>query len=102
MSEKKVLININRYTKKIGKNDLVLDNGSIIQVITQHGAWSQYGYAPLIMSKKLFTALKKFDLLYLDVEKAKKESKGFNPPHLFYFRFDIEKMERMGYEVAEE
>ena len=102
MSEKKVVIKINKYIKKIGKNDLVLDNGSIVQVITQSGAFVQYGYAPLIMSKKLFNELKKYDLLYLDVEKTKKESKGFNPPHLFYFRFDIEKMERMGYEVAEE
>lgn len=102
MSEKKVVIKINRYIKKIGKNDLVLDNGSIIQVITHHGAWAQYGYAPLIMSKALFTALKKLDVLYLDVKKTKENSNGFNPPKLFYFRFDIEKMERMGYEVVEE
>ena len=75
MSEKKVVIKINRYTKKIGKNDLVLDNGSCIQVITQSGAFVQYGYAPLIMSKKLFNELKKYDLLYLDVEKTKKKAR---------------------------
>lgn len=102
MSKKKIVMKIGRYIKNIGENDIVLDNGSCIQVITQTGAFQDFHYSTLSMSKKLFNELRKFDLLYLDVEKTKKESRGFNPPKLFYFRFNIEKMERMGYEVVEE
>jgi hypothetical protein len=98
----KVEMKIGRYVKHIGKDDLILDNGACIQVTTQHGAFIQYGYAPLIMSKKLFNELKKFDFIYLDVGKTKKENERYNTPHLFYFRFDIEKMIASGgYKVVE-
>ena len=54
MSDKKVVMKINRYMKLIGKNDLILDNGCVIQVTTQKGSFVDYSYSPLIMSKKLF------------------------------------------------
>ena len=102
MSKKKIVMKINRYIKKIGEDDLILDNGSVIQVTTQTGAFSGYHYGAMIMSKKLFNELKKFDLIFLDVAKTKQANPNINPPRLFYFRFNIEKLERMGYEVIEE
>lgn len=99
----KIEMKINRYEKLIGEDDLILDNGSCIQVVTQKGAFCQYGYAPLIMSKKLFNELKKIDFIYLDVSKTKEANKKFNAPRLFYFRFNIGLMaESGGYKVVKE
>ena len=47
----KIEMKINRYVKHIGKDDLILDNGSCIQVTTQKGAWVDWNYATLAMSK---------------------------------------------------
>lgn len=97
----KVEMNIGRYIKNIGKDDLILDNGSCIQVVTQNGAFGEYGYAPLMMSKKLFNELRKVHFIFLDVEKTKKENEPYNTPWLYYFRFDIDLMiESGGYKVV--
>lgn len=88
----KIEMKIGRYIKHIGKDDLLLDNGACIQVTTQNGAWGNWNYAALTMSKKMFNELKKHDFIYLDVGKTKEENKNYNTPWLFYFRFDIEKM----------
>lgn len=99
----KIEMKINRYERLIGEDDLILDNGSCIQVVTQKGGFAQYGYAPLIMSKKLFNELKKIDFIYLDVFKTKEANKNFNTQRLFYFRFNIDLMaESGGYKVVKE
>lgn len=48
----KIKMKINKYVKCIGKDDLILDNGACIQVVTQEGPWSPlyYDYAPLSIS----------------------------------------------------
>ena len=98
----KVEMKIGRYIKHIGKDDLILDNGAIIQVTTQRGAWGNWSYSTLSMSKKMFNELKKHDFIYLDVGKTKEENKRYNTPWLFYFRFDIDKMIASGrYKVVE-
>lgn len=99
----KIEMKIGRYVKHIGKNDLILDNGACIQVVTQKGSRTGWiGHSPLLMSKKLFSELKKVDFVYLDIGTTKKENKGKNPPSLIYFRFDIDKMIASGgYKVVE-
>lgn len=98
----KIKMKINRYIKYIGKDDLILDNGSCIQVVTQNGGFYGYSFGTLIMSKKLFNELRKHDYIYLDVAMTKKANERFNAAELFYFRFDVEKMAQAGYEVIEE
>lgn len=99
----KIEMKIGRYEKLIGEDDLILDNGSCIQVVTQHGAFSGWNYTTLKMSKKLFNELKKIDFIYLDVFKTKEANKTFNKPILFYFRFNIDLMaESGGYKVVKE
>lgn len=99
----KVEMKINRYVKHIGKDDLILDNGACIQVVTQNGAFGEWGYCALAMSKKLFNELKKLDFIYLDVGKTKQANKHYNTPRLFYFRFDIDKMIASGgYKAVED
>ena len=99
----KIEMKINRYVKHIGKDDLILDNGAIIQVVTQNGAWGNWNYTTLTMSKKMFNELRKRDFIYLDVGKIKKANERYNTPWLSYFRFDIDKMAASGrYKVVEE
>ena len=99
MTDKKVLIKINRYIKPIGKEDLILDNGACIQVVTQKGSWGDYGYAPLIMSKKLFKDLKLCGFIFADEALNKKANEPYKNPFLTYYRFDIDKLISSGYEL---
>lgn len=99
MENIKVLMKINRYIKPIGKDDLILDNGSCIQVITQCGSFSGYSYAPLKMSKKLFKELKFLGFIFVDEELSKKANEPYKTPFLTYYRFDIDRLISMGYEV---
>lgn len=101
MTDKKIEIKINRYIKHIDKDDLILDNGSCIQVVTQSGARSEYGYGTLIMSKKLFKELMNCGFIYPDVSLTKKANEKYGKPVLCYLRFDIDKMiESGGYTVV--
>lgn len=98
----KVEMKINRYIKQIGKDDLILDNGACIQVVTQNGARGEYGFGALIMSKKQFKELMKFDFIYPDVSLTKKANEKYGKPVLCYLRFDIDKMIANGYKAVEE
>ena len=98
----KVEMKINRYIKHIGKDDLILDNGACIQVTTQRGAWGRWDYATLIMSKKMFNELKKFNFIYLDEETTKRANERYDKPWLSYYRFNIDNMIKSGgYKVVE-
>lgn len=99
----KIEMKINRYIKHIGKDDLIVDNGSCIQITTQTGAWGEYNYAPLIMSKKLFKQLKYCAFIFVDKEKTNKANAQYAKPFLTYYRFDIDRMIRSGdYQVVED
>jgi len=91
-------IKINRYIKHIDKNDLILDNGSCIQVLTQTGSRGLYGYAPLIMGRKLFKELKDCQFIFVDEEKT--ENTNSDKSCLTYYRFNIDRMIQMGYPVV--
>lgn len=92
----KIEMKINRYVKHIGKDDLILDNGSCIQVTTQKGVFADYNYAPLIMSKKLFKQLKDCGFIYVDKEYTDKANSKYKKPFLTYYRFDVDAMIRSG------
>lgn len=90
----KIEMKINRYVKCIGEDDLILDNGTCIQVVTQEG--------PLPMSKKLFKDLKTCVFIYIDEKLTEKANKPYKNPFLTYYRFDIDKMIKSGgYKVVE-
>lgn len=86
----KVKIKIGRYVKNIGEDDLILDNGSIIQVITQY----DNSGAPLKMSKKLFKDLNMINFVYLDKEKENGKLK--------YYKFNIDEFIKHRYEIVRE
>lgn len=101
MTDKKVVMKINRYMKLIGKNDLILDNGACIQVTTQNGSFGDYSYSPLIMSQKLFKHLKTRGFIFVDEKITEKANETYTKQFLTYYRFDIDRMIESGYEVVE-
>ena len=98
----KIEMKINHYVKHIGKDDLILDNGSCIQVTTQKGARVDLNYSILIMSKKLFKQLKGCNFIFVDKEKTEQANEEYKNPFLIYYRFDIDKMIKNGYPIVED
>lgn len=98
----KIEMKINRYITHIGKDDLILDNGNIIQVPTQKGHWGVWDYAPLQMSKKLFKLLKDSEFIYIDEALTEKANARYKKPFLTYYRFDIDKLIENGYPIVKE
>lgn len=102
MTEKKIVMKINRYTRLIGKKDVIVDNGASIHIPTQHGGWRGYSYNVLEMSKKLFKDLKTRSHIFVDEELTKKANAQYKTPFLTYYRFDIDRMiADGGYTVVE-
>lgn len=102
MTDQKIKIKIGRYEKSIGKDDLILDNGACIQVVTQIGTalgWGQF--SNLQMSKKLFKDLKACAFIFVDEERTRKANEKYEKAFLTYYRFDIDRMIKNGYEVIE-
>lgn len=93
---------INRYVKHIGKDDLIMDNGSVIQVPTQKGSWGMWDYATLQMSKKLFKQLKDCGFIYIDEELTEKANAQYEKPFLTYYRFDIDRLIKNGYPIVKD
>jgi hypothetical protein len=98
----KIEMKINRYVKHIGKEDVILDNGIIIQVPTQTGNWGVWNYCALQMSKKLFKQLKDCEFIYIDKALTDKANERYEKPFLTYYRFDIDRLIKNGYPIVEE
>lgn len=99
MSKQKIELKIGRYVRLIGEDDLILDNGAVVQVTTQHGPCRKRSCSPLIMSKKMLKELKSLLFIYKDEEKTIKANAKYEEPFLTYYRFDIERMIKAGYPV---
>ena len=93
---------IGRYLRHIGENDLILDNGACIQITTQTGKWNMWYASPLIMSKKLFKELKTCAFIFIDKEMTDKANKQYKNPFLTYYRFDIDRLIKNGYQIVKE
>lgn len=98
----KIEMKINRYVKHIGEDDLILNNGASIQVVTQRGGYYEYRYDNLKMSKQLFKNLLINGFIFMDQEQTLKANAKYKQPFLNYYRFNIDKMIESGYPVVEE
>lgn len=89
--ERKVVIKLNRYVRRIGKNDYILDNGKSVTVPTQthFDGWHPVSIS---MSRKLLNQLKSCGFVYVDERLTKKANEGLRAHCNTCYRFDIEKM----------
>lgn len=90
-----IQLKIGKEIYNINENDIVMDNGSCIQVITKKKQDGWYSY-PVKMSKKLFSDLKKVAYLYTNEELEKISAKKYAIPVTLY-KFDTERMKQAGY-----
>lgn len=89
----KIKLKVGRNIFEIDDKDLILDNGACRIIITQKYQKGLELRNPY-MSKKLFTDLKKHDLIRISkVELLGKSGKYKST----YYKFNIEKMKEMGY-----
>ena len=87
-----VKLKIGRKIFNIDENDLILDNGSVYQIVTQEirsNDWSLY--SPQI-SKTLFNKLKKENLIYTNQELIDIASKTYAVKGCTLYKFDIKAM----------
>lgn len=98
----KIEMKIGRYIRHIGENDLILDNGACIQIITQTGKWNMWYASPLIMSKKLFKELKTCGFIFIDKNRTDKANEQYKNPFLTCYRFDIDRLIKNGYPIVKE
>lgn len=97
MTNKKIKLKIGRQIYNIGAKDIIMDNGAIVQLITQNGLFRDWTYTVPVLSKKLFKDLKTCCFIFEDQKLIKK----YNNLKLVYYRFNIERMIEMGYEVVD-
>lgn len=95
MTNKKIKLKIGRKVYNIGANDILMDNGALVQLTTQNGPFRDWTVP--VLSKKLFKDLKTCCFIFEDKELTKK----YSNLKLVYYRFNIERMIEMGYEVSD-
>ena len=91
----KIELKIGRHTFEISEQDLVLDNGSCAQVITQEIFKDWDTYSP-VMSKKMFGDMKKLGFLYTN-DQLKEQCHKNHYDFCTYYAFNIPAMLHAGY-----
>lgn len=91
-----VKLKVGRDILNIDNNDLILDNGACYQIITKEKNEGFKSY-PVRMSKKLFNDLKKYDLIFTNEGLKQDAIKRYSMSSVTYWKFNIEKMQRLGY-----
>lgn len=92
-----IKLKIGREIYNINENDIVMDNGACIQVVTKKVGTLWEGYHSLKMSKKLFNDLKKVNYLYTNDELNKIALEKYEGVSVTLYKFDIERMCKAGY-----
>lgn len=98
----KIELKLGNQTFKVGEKDLVLDNESVIQLVTQYRIKNWARISPK-MSKKLFADMKRHGYLYTDdkLQQLCQKTYKYNASCTLY-AFDIQRMLQDGYQAAPE
>lgn len=91
-----ISLEVGRDIIDIDNNDLILDNEACYQIITKEIGKGFSNYFPK-MSKKLFNDLKKLNLVFTNEELKQDAIKRYGVSSVTYWKFNIEKMQRLGY-----
>ena len=91
-----IKLKVGRDILEINKNDLIIDNGACYQIITKEVGRTNCKHSP-IMSKKLFSDLKKCELIFTDEELKQMAIRKYNIDNIILWKFDIDRMKKMGY-----
>lgn len=85
-----IQLKVGREILILNENDIVMDNGACIQIITRYTGRGAEIY-PVKMSKKLFSELKRVEYLYTNTELAERAREKYNSRVTLY-KFNISAM----------
>lgn len=91
-----IKLKVGRDILEIDKNDLILDNGVCYQIITKEVGRTNCKHSP-VMSKKLFSDLKKYELIFTNEELRQMVIKKYHTDKYSFWKFDIDWMKKVGY-----
>lgn len=91
-----IRLKVGRDILEINKNDLIMDNGACYQIITKEVGKTNCKHSP-VMSKKLFSDLRKCELIFTNEELRQMAIKKYNINSFMFWKFDIDRMKKMGY-----
>lgn len=91
-----VKLKVGRNIFDIDENDLILDNGTCYQIITK-AIGSGFNKSIPVISKKLFTDLKKCELIFTSEGLRQAAVEKYGNHTVTFWEFCIGKMKKMGY-----
>ena len=91
-----IKLKVGRNILNITEDDLILDNGSCYQIITQRIGYGFNKDVPM-MSKRLFNELRKIGLVFTNDELSRKAQKMYHSTPITLYKFDIDRMKKYGY-----
>ena len=91
-----VKLKVGRNIFDIDENDLILDNGACYMLVTQEIIKNYSSYSPTV-SKKLFTDLKKSELIFTSEGLRQAAIKRYGNSVVTFWKFNIRQMQKMGY-----
>ena len=91
-----VKLKVGRNIFDIDENDLILDNGACYMLVTQEIIKNYSSYSPTV-SKKLFTDLKKCELIFTSEGLRQAAIKRYGNSVVTFWECTIKKMQKMGY-----
>lgn len=90
------MLKVGRDILEIDKNDLILDNGVCYQIITKEVGRTNCKHFP-VMSKKLFSDLRKCEIIFTNEELRQIAIRKYNTDKFSLWKFDIDWMKKIGY-----
>lgn len=91
-----IMLKVGRDILEIDKNDLILDNGVCYQIITKEVGRTNCKHFP-VMSKKLFSDLRKCEIIFTNEELRQIAIRKYNTDKFSLWKFDIDWMKKIGY-----
>lgn len=91
-----VKLKVGRNVFDIDNNDLILDNGACYILVTKKVTKNYSSHSPIV-SKKLFTDLKKCGLILTNEKLRQAAIKKYGNSVVTFWEFNIEQMQKMGY-----
>lgn len=91
-----VKLKVGRNILNIDENDLILDNGACYQIVTKK-IGAGFNKSIPIISKKLFSDLKKCGLIFTNEELRQDATKRYGTMVQAYWKFNVAKMKELGY-----
>ena len=91
-----VKLKVGRNVFDIDENDLILDNGACYALVTKKVIKGYSSCSPIV-SKKLFTDLKKCEMIFTSEGLRQAAIEKYGNSVVSFWKFNVDRMQKMGY-----